>query len=1071
MTNTNHYEFHRPAPRKPLWPLEASAGTGKTWNIANFVADYVADGSIKPEEVVIVTFTKAATAEMRSRVRENIAEIVSGKDEHLPERSYCDCERVVLRSVLADFGQLRISTIHGFAQRSLTLLGEPLGALDASIESSKVITSIVTDVIRALPEDELAHLVPYEITTDKVIGLIQEMNNNPMAQLFASSSSDASSLLIKIAKSCHDALEQRKEVHGVVGYGDLLVRLNERLNDPASCRLLASTIKVLLIDEFQDTDSLQWEIFQKIAGVGTLEAFVVVGDPKQSIYGFRGGDVQVYREAVRESDAHLLVGNRRSTTSFVRGANEFFKERQFGVQLSDGKKIVEHLELPGGFQVRSSSIEYQEVTAEGDIKDFDEGPSWFIREVLPSYEGEALDSKSIPRLVTRDLPRYIAGLVEEESIPDPKTGEMRPVQFSDICILSNNNDLIARYANSLLSAGIPASIMGGGNVLVSEAATQWHYLLSALARPSRLSSARLLALSWFGGETQSEIAAHVEDENWLRKFHDQLFSWHALFNSSDRLRFFQSVIQDSDVLSFLMNHDGAERHVTDIQHIAEVLASRRSDSLEALVEFLVEITANAADENDDENAVGGFWSRRIDGDRPAVQVMTIHKSKGLQFPIVLLPYLTDSSGNGGSTKAYRAVKDGKSVTLLDVTASGDTLGKTIKMALLKSEHFRKAYVALTRGQIRNVLWTAPESKTAIRDGGWRFAKAVEEGSDFAIDIIEGRDFEPPPPPPRELELAAMERALPEPKSLLSYTKFTSSLRTVFDIDSLPDSEPDSSEGAAATVAEVAKSDAPKLRGSLLLGKVVHRVLQTINLDEGDSRQIIEQNIRSAAEEFGLALDLPLNNGYSVTTESLIELVTTALEGDLGDVAPGKTLAYFGEGRRLPEMGFDAIVSEQFSVKKFIDIAKKHLSADPVFANWLATLHVEEGILNGYLSGSLDAVLAVGEPESPSFLIVDYKTNRLTSSTTTGYGQEVMINAMTKHHYQLQALIYLVALHRFLRSRLGDSYDYDRDVAGAAYLFLRGMRSDNPGAGVVHTKPSKQCIEDLSDLLEGETNVR
>ena len=81
MANTNHYEFHRPAPRKPLWPLEASAGTGKTWNIANFVADYVADGSIKPEEVVIVTFTKAATAEMRSRVRENIAEIVSGARE------------------------------------------------------------------------------------------------------------------------------------------------------------------------------------------------------------------------------------------------------------------------------------------------------------------------------------------------------------------------------------------------------------------------------------------------------------------------------------------------------------------------------------------------------------------------------------------------------------------------------------------------------------------------------------------------------------------------------------------------------------------------------------------------------------------------------------------------------------------------------------------------------------------------------------------------------------------------------------------------------------------------------
>ena len=277
---------------------------------------------------------------------------------------------------------------------------------------------------------------------------------------------------------------------------------------------------------------------------------------------------------------------------------------------------------------------------------------------------------------------------------------------------------------------------------------------------------------------------------------------------------------------------------------------------------------------------------------------------------------------------------------------------------------------------------------------------------------------PPKPSDKELALAAIERILPGPKSLLSYTKFTSSLRTVFDVESLPDSEPDTSEGATATVGDVAKSDAPMLRGSLLLGKVVHRVLQTINLDEGEARPIIEQRVREAAEEFGLALDLPLNNGYSVTTESLIDLVSTALTGDLGEVAPGKTLAFFGDGRRLPEMGFDAIVSDQFSVRKFIAIAKEHLSADPVFTNWLATLNVEEVTLNGYLSGSLDAVLALGEPDSPSFLVVDYKTNRLSSSTTSGYGQEVMINAMSKHHYQLQALIYLVALHRFLRSRVG-----------------------------------------------------
>jgi exodeoxyribonuclease V beta subunit len=118
-----------------------------------------------------------------------------------------------------------------------------------------------------------------------------------------------------------------------------------------------------------------------------------------------------------------------------------------------------------------------------------------------------------------------------------------------------------------------------------------------------------------------------------------------------------------------------------------------------------------------------------------------------------------------------------------------------------------------------------------------------------------------------------------------------------------------------------------------------------------------------------------------------------------------------------------------------------------------------------MTGSIDAVLAAGDADAPQFFIVDYKSNGLKD-----FSAEALRTSMSTHHYQLQALIYLVALHRFVRSRLGEAYDYDTHIAGAAYHFLRGMKPDVPGAGVVHLRPSRACIEDLSNLLNGDVHV-
>ncbi len=1060
MTNSEsrNYTFARPAPRGGLWSLEASAGTGKTWTIENFVADYLSDGVISPEEVVIVTFTRAAAAELRSRIRENIAAIVHGNNSDQPHRNYSDSERDVLRHVLTKYGQIRITTIHGFAQRSLATLGEPLGTMTAEVESESFHESALRDVIRGMTADELAEV---EASDDKYFEKVKKVvriaTQHPSGQLFASNPSPEINAILKLATETLEALDARKKYQGLSGYSDLLVRLNARLQNPQDARTLAKSIKVLLIDEFQDTDSLQWEIFKKIQDCKNLDAFVVVGDPKQAIYGFRGGDVQIYREAVSLDTTNFLVGNRRSSTAFINAANEFFESSNFGFTFDS-----ENLPVTAGYVCRPVSIPYHAVEAKGGLSSVTEGPSWLFRK----FDGTK--AADFTRNATLDLPGYVGALISSDQIPDPATGEMRPIAFNDICVLANSNYLVKRFTDALHDSNIPATVLGGANVFVSKSALQWRMLLEAIARPSRTSSARLLAWTWFGGKSPAEIAENRDNEAWLSELQDKLFRWHELFSGRDRFTFFENIIKDSGVLLFLNEHDGAERNITDVQHIAEIMRLKSSESLEQLIEFLRETSTSADDEISDADVVGGAWSRRVDGDRPAVQVMTIHQSKGLQFPIVIIPYLTDSGTSSDGEIAYRVYKGEEGRTLIDVTSSDGTVGAVIKSKLTKSEHLRKAYVAMTRAQVRNVLGTWSPSKrgsdSVVRGFAWRSSKA-DEAFNFSWDTTEGTVIEPQKIEENVRTLASVDHSLDAPKQRVSYSALTRSLISTSLAESLPDSEPDGSEGSIAILPEVSKSDYVPLRGSALLGSVVHEVLQNLDFNSENRHQAIIDAIRESAGEYGLALDGPAEDPSSVATSQVVELVERSLNGSLGDIAPGLTLSYFSEERRIPELGFDLNLRSGVTVRDLIGLINKYLSKDPNFASWLDGLDVLDLNIEGFLTGSIDAVLSL---DGDSFLVVDYKSNRLSAENSTGYSEELMRRAMSEHHYQLQAIIYLVALHRYLRSRLGSSYSYEQHVAGASYFFLRGMREDVPGAGVITLRPPAECILELSDFFDGVT---
>jgi exodeoxyribonuclease V beta subunit len=240
--------------------------------------------------------------------------------------------------------------------------------------------------------------------------LLMTWSNNPAAELVASLPTPATDALITVARQCRSVADARKVHVGVADFGDLLTRLAERLRDPRHAETIATTYRVLLIDEFQDTDSLQVEIFQRLCETGRLKAFVVVGDPKQAIYGFRGGDVQVYREAVPAGRASYLTGNRRSSRAYVEGANEFFSGVNFGFTVPATAVTA------AGYEVADVDIDYVPVTAEGPLRDQGDQPAWFFR----FAHGTKADD--IQRSIRDDLAAYISALVRDDVLIDPRDG-------------------------------------------------------------------------------------------------------------------------------------------------------------------------------------------------------------------------------------------------------------------------------------------------------------------------------------------------------------------------------------------------------------------------------------------------------------------------------------------------------------------------------------------------------------------------------------------------------------------------------------------------------------------------
>ena len=844
-------------------------------------------------------------------------------------------------------------------------------------------------------------------------------------------------------------------------YDDLLTRLDDILHGPAGevgVRRLRERYRVVLVDEFQDTDPVQWSILRRAFGGGD-STLVLIGDPKQAIYAFRGADVYAYLDAAKSAGERATLGvNWRSDQGLINAYDALF----------------------GGAKLGHEGIAYLPVRAtEANQRPRMSGTPLRIRVV------DRQDVKTTPRgyastgpareYIAKDLAADIVKLLNSGA-EIAGTGPVRP---GHVAVLVQTNRTAALIRDALDAVGVPAVINGAGSVFGTEPARHWLRLLEALERPTAPTRAHAAALTPFLGWSAERVAT-AGDEAW-EDVHRRLHEWAAVLRQRGVASLAETIALGEGLPERILARVDGERALTDLRHVAELLhAAATAEQLgtTALVGWLRRRIAEAGQDTGDEDR-----SRRLESDEEAVQVLTVHRSKGLEFPVVYYPYLWDPSYIPTGVPVAFHDPDAGDRRTIDVGLEGPDFDKHKRQELVeqRGEDLRLAYVALTRAQHQAVVWwvaawncrdsalgrllfareadgTVPATArdTPSDEAAWARFEALRDEAPGCIAVERadpglpvawsGRRREP-----AELTAADFDRSLDQRWRRTSFTDLSSGAHEAR-VASEPE-EPilrDEPEGppSAPAAGELPLAAMP---AGAEVGTFVHRVLEAIDFAAPD----LDAELAEAIAAVQARRPVELGDPVLVTAGLRAAIETPFLDGlRLRDLARADRLDELDF--ELPLVGGDRPTG-RLDLDAVAGVLRAH--GDPLgYADRLADPALRRSV-RGYVTGSIDLVARAGE----RFAVVDYKTNWLggpgEALTASHYRPEALAAEMVRAHYMLQALLYTVALHRYLRWRL-PGYDPDRHLAGVYYLFVRGA----PG-GVFSWRPPGELVAALSDVLE------
>ncbi|MDX6260547.1 MAG: exodeoxyribonuclease beta subunit [Kribbellaceae bacterium] len=1079
--------------------LEASAGTGKTYALAGLVTRFVAEGRARLDQMLLITFGRAASQELRERVRTQLldAELALANPDdwqndpgllgHLVRGSTDEValRRSRLRDALANFDAATIATTHQFCQlvlRSLGVAGDTDAGVTLVDDLRELVTEVVDDLYLSLFGSS-ADQPP--ITRGTALEIAMKAVSNPHTKLVPDKYAEASpeGVRVEFAKAVLAEMERRKRRLGILGYDDLLTRLAAALADPdaPARRQMQRRWSVVMVDEFQDTDPVQWKVID--AAFNGPSTLVLIGDPKQAIYAFRGGDIATYLAAA------ATAGQRRTLDTNWRSDQPLVDCLQVvlgGAQLGDP-----------GIVVHPVAAHHQGSRLVGAPSDAPFRLRVAQRELFGSARRKSIPMDDLRGYIARDLAADIGGLLAAGA-----TYDGRPLRAGDVAVIVETHKDARVCREELARAGIPAVYSGDLDIFASQAAQDWLCLLEAFEQPHRSGLVRAAATTMFFGETAASLRAGGEELT--DRTGQTLRAWADRLRTSGVAAVFEAA-QVHGMTERVLAWRGGERDMTDLAHLAELLhetAHREGFGLPALLDWLREECSGSGRTTE--------RTRRLDSDAAAVQIMTVWVSKGLQYPVVYLPF--------GFTR--HVVEDTELLVFhedgerrLDLGGKrhrGHRANQKLWRAEEAGDDIRLTYVALTRAQSQVVAWWAP-SWDEINGGISRLLRGRKQGEAVVPDTLDRpssddevliwlRRWQQAGGPVIEDSVIA-EQVEPVAEELpgglavghfsrevdLAWrrTSYSGLIRAAdqqvggvaseHEESQLEDESADPPPMPDVAPADALPSPMDGLPAGATFGSLVHAVLEEADPQAPDLQAELAGKIREQLRFWRV----------DVTADALATAMLPLHRTPLGPLVPGLTLGELGRADRLRELDFeiplaggDQAVATDVRLAQLAPLLRTYLPAgDPLlaYADRLEQPLLGQQSLRGYLSGSIDVVLRVPHGEGHRFVVVDYKTNRIGDpeqpSTSAEYGPDELAAAMLHSDYPLQAMLYSVVLHRYLRWRL-PAYDPEVHLGGVIYLYLRGMCGpetplvDGHPAGVFSWPMPTALVLALSELLDG-----
>ncbi|MBA6134417.1 MULTISPECIES: exodeoxyribonuclease V subunit beta [Pseudomonas] len=865
--------------------------------------------------------------------------------------------------------------------------------------------------------------------------------------------------------------EVEKRRRAEMGFDDMLVRLQHALASEAGERLgglIREQFPVALIDEFQDTDPVQYGIFERIYQIGENRpdtGLFMIGDPKQAIYAFRGADIYTYLAARRATIGrlHSLDTNYRSSKAMVAAVNQVFLQ----AEARQGGR--------GAFLFRGADdnpLPFIEVHAKGRSEQLViNGEASAALQCWQLQSDEPVSGSVYRQQLAASCASHIVDLLNggQQGTAGFRSaeGELRPCLPSDIAILVRDGHEAQLVRAELAARDVRSVYLSDkDSVFAAQEAHDLLAWLKACAEPDseRLLKAALASLTL--GLSLPALDRLNQDERvwegWVMRFRYYRETWQR----QGVLPMLRHLLHDFQLPRTLIRRSDGERVLTNLLHLAELLqqAAGELDGEQALIRHLAEHLASSGQAGEDQIL-------RLESDEQLVKVVTIHKSKGLEYPLVYLPFICTSKPVDGS-RLPLAWHDPEGHAHLTLTPGQEQIERADDERL--AEDLRLLYVALTRAQHACWLGVADlkrgNQKTSqlhrsalgyLLGGGLALASSAQL-ADWLQALAAGcPHIACPGLPPAQHQVYRMPHA---ERELLPARKPRRAAAEHWWIASYSALRVgDQTLGADSSQAQQLQDD-----------EVVDvQVLREVPADSGDIHRF-PRGPNPGTFLHGL-LEWAGREGFSLVSRNpqLIERTVGQRCNRRDWTGWIPTLSQWmqrllSEALPLPGSGQSVTLGElcTYQIEMEFWFASQRVDAEQL--DRLVARHTHPGLarpaaqptlLNGMFKGFIDLAFEL----DGRYYVTDYKSNWL-GPDTQAYDALAMEKAILEHRYDLQYVLYLLALHRQLRARLPD-YDYDRHVGGALFIFLRGASSS--GHGVYFTKPPRELIESLDALFRGE----